>query len=279
MRGIDASKWSAGKAYLVIEGHEVGDFKAYAYRTADFGRTWKLITTGIPEHPNSFTRSIQEDPVRQGLLYLGTENRIYVSFNDGDNWQPFINNMPPTPMYDLKVQAHFNDLVIGTYGRGYWIMDDLTPLQQLTAQVASSAAHLFKPRDAYRFVQRTQPMTMPNDMTAGENPPNGAFINYWLGSAPRGNVTIRIADATGTVVRTLPGTRDRGHQPRALEPPGQSVGRRPAPYHAAVRRLGRPGPEPRAQRWQRRLALAAAGELHGDAGGRRSHVQTSRCAC
>ena len=132
VRGIDASKWSAGKAYLVIEGHEVGDFKTYAYRTADFGRTWKLIVTGVPEHPNSFTRSIQEDPVRQGLLYMGTENRIYISFNDGDNWQPLINNMPPTPIYDLKIQPHFNDLVVGTYGRGYWIMDDVTPLQQLT---------------------------------------------------------------------------------------------------------------------------------------------------
>ncbi len=195
VRGIDASKWSAGKAYLVIEGHEVGDFKTYAYRTTDFGRTWKLIVTGVPEHPNSFTRSIQEDPVRQGLLYMGTENRIYVSFNDGDNWQPLINNMPPTPIYDLKVQPHFNDLVVGTYGRGYWIMDDLTPLQQLTAQVASSPAHLFKPRDAYRFQQKTQPMTMPNDMTAGENPAFGASINYWLGSAPRGNVNIRIENA------------------------------------------------------------------------------------
>jgi photosystem II stability/assembly factor-like uncharacterized protein len=210
VRMIDASKWSAGKAYLVAEAHMVGDFKPYAYRTTDFGRTWKLITTGIPEHPNSFTRSIREDPVRQGLLYLGTENRIYVSFNDGDSWQPLINNMPPTPMYDLQIQPHFNDLVVGTYGRGFWIMDDVTPLQQLTPQVAASAAHLFAPRDAYRFQGRTQPMTMPNDMTAGQNPQYGASINYWLGSAPRGNVSIRIANAQGTVVRTLNGTRNQG---------------------------------------------------------------------
>jgi photosystem II stability/assembly factor-like uncharacterized protein len=210
VRGIDASKWSAGKAYLVIEGHEVGDFTAYAYRTEDFGRSWKRITDGIPPHPNSFTRSIQEDPVRRGLLYLGTENRLYVSFDDGDHWQPFINNLPPAPMYDLKVQPHFNDLVIGTYGRGFWIMDDLTPLQQLTPQVAASAAHLFRPRDAYRFQQRTSPMAMPNDMTAGENPPYGASINYWLGRVPQGNVTLRIADAGGTVVRRLQGTRTQG---------------------------------------------------------------------
>lgn len=210
VRGLDASKWSAGKAYLVIEGHEVGDFKTYAYRTVDFGRTWKLIVDGIPAHPLSFTRSIQEDPVRPGLLYLGTENRIYVSFNDGDRWQPLINNMPASPIYDLKVQPTFNDLVVGTYGRGYWIMDDLTPLQQLTSQVAAAPAHLFTPRDAYRFQERTSPMAMSNDMTIGQNPPYGASINYWLGTAPSGNVTIRIADASGATVRTLAGSRSQG---------------------------------------------------------------------
>jgi hypothetical protein len=210
VRMIEASKWSAGKAYLVAEAHMVGDFKPYAWRTTDFGRTWRPITTGIPDHPNSFTRSIREDPVRQGLLYLGTENRIYISFNDGDSWQPLINNMPPAPMYDLQIQPHFNDLVVGTYGRGFWIMDDVTPLQQLTAQVAASPAHLFRPRDSYRFQGRTQPMTMPNDMTAGQNPPFGASINYWLGSAPRGAVTIRIADAAGNTVRRLNGSRNQG---------------------------------------------------------------------
>jgi hypothetical protein len=210
VRGIDASRWSAGKAYLVIEGHEVGDFTAYAYKTEDYGRTWKLITRGIPAHPLSFTRSIQEDPVRPGLLFLGTENRIYVSFDDGENWQPFVNNMPPAPIYDLRIQAHFNDLVVGTYGRGYWIVDDLTPLQQLTPAVASSASHLFKPRDAYRFNQRTAPFAMSNDMTAGTNPPNGASINYWLGRAPQGTVALRITDAAGKLVRTLSGTRTPG---------------------------------------------------------------------
>jgi hypothetical protein len=210
VRMVEASKWSAGKAYLVAEAHMVGDFKPYAYRTTDFGRTWTPITTGIPEHPNSFTRSIREDPVRQGLLYLGTENRIYISFNDGGRWQPLVNNMPPAPMYDLQVQPHFNDLVVGTYGRGFWILDDVTPLQQLTPQVAASPAHLFAPRDAYRFQGRTQPMTMPNDMSAGTNPQYGASINYWLGAAPRGNVSIRIADASGTVVRTMSGSRNQG---------------------------------------------------------------------
>lgn len=210
VRHIDASRWSPGKAYLVAENHQQGDFGTYVYKTEDFGRTWTRIIEGVPPGPLSFARSIIEDPVRRGLLYLGTENRLYVSFNDGARWQPLINNLPPAPMYDLKVQEHFNDLVVGTYGRGFWILDDVTPLQQLTPQVVASAAHLFRPRDAYRFQSRTAPMTMPNDMTIGQNPEYGASINYWLAQPPRGNVTIRIANEAGTVVRTLRGTRNQG---------------------------------------------------------------------
>jgi len=210
VRKIDASKWDPGRAYLVVEAHKVGNFETYAYRTTDYGRTWTLITGGVPDHPNSFTRSILEDPVRRGLLYLGTENRLYVSFDDGARWQPLVNNLPPAPMYDLVVQEHFNDLVIGTYGRGFWILDDLSPLQQLAPEVASSSAHLFRPRDAYRFIRRTSPMVMPNDMTEGENPPYGAAISYWLGEDTEGPVSVRISDASGRAVRTLSGSTSPG---------------------------------------------------------------------
>jgi photosystem II stability/assembly factor-like uncharacterized protein len=211
VRGIDASKWDGGKAYLVVEGHQVGDFKPYAYRTEDYGESWKKITEGIPDHILSFTRSIQEDPVRPGLVYLGTENRIYVSFDDGDRWQPLINNMPPAPMYGIIVQENFDDLVIGTYGRGFWIMDDLTPLQQLTPEVAASSAYLFEPRDAYRFNPRTAPASMTNDPSEGTNPPNAAFINYWMGSETAGTpVKVRISDANGALVRTLEGSSEAG---------------------------------------------------------------------
>ena len=208
VRGIDASKWDAGKAYLVVEAHQVGDFEAYAYKTEDFGQSWTQITDGVPDHPLSFTRSIQEDPVRPGLVYMGTENRIYFTLDDGENWQPLINNLPPSPMYGIVVQEHFNDLVVGTYGRGFWIMDDLTALQQLTDEVLASGAHLFAPRDAYRFNGRTTPWSMPNDMTVGENPPNGAAINYWLGEGTDdARITITISESNGDVVRTL---RDDG---------------------------------------------------------------------
>jgi hypothetical protein len=211
VRGIDASKWDPGKAYIAVEAHQVGDFAPYVYRTEDYGESWTKITTGIEDHVLSFARSIQEDPVRPGLLFLGTENRIYVSFDDGDRWQPLINNMPPAPMYGIVIQEHFNDLVVGTYGRGFWIMDDITPLQQLTDDVRATSAHLFEPRDAYRFNPRTAPAEMTIDMSAGEDPPNAAFINYWIGDAYAGMpASVVISDATGAVVRTLRAPTARG---------------------------------------------------------------------
>ncbi len=119
-------------------------------------------------------------------------------------------NLPPAPMYWIVVQEHFNDLVVGTYGRGFWILDDITPLQQLTSEVTSSEAHLFEPRQAYRFRGITEPIPMWNDPSAGENPPYGASINYWLGSEPEGDVKIVIFDAAGDTVRTVDGTKEVG---------------------------------------------------------------------
>ena len=210
VRSIDASKWSAGKAYITIEHHQVGDFVPRAYKTEDFGEHWTGITNGVDDGPVSYTRYLLEDPVRAGLLYLGTESKLYVSFDDGARWQAFMNNLPPTPYYGLVVQEHFNDLVVGTYGRGYWILDDLSPMQQLTAEVAASDAHLFAPRDAYRFRPTTESVTMFEDPSVGENPPNGAAINYWLGESPEDSVKIRIDDAAGETVRTIDGTKNAG---------------------------------------------------------------------
>ena len=210
VRGIDASRWGVGKAYLVIEFHQVGNFAPYVYRTENFGESWTKITNGISDSPLSFARSIQEDPVRAGLLYLGTENAVYVSFDDGNQWQPLQMNMPAAPNYGIVIQEHFNDLVIGTYGRGFWILDDLTPLQQLTPEVASADTHLFEPRPAYRFHNITSPQAMPNDPSDGENPPYGASINYWLGSEVDGEVSVRIENAQGETVRTLEGTTHEG---------------------------------------------------------------------
>ena len=210
VRNIDASRWEAGKAYITVDFHQVGDFASHVYRTEDFGASWRKITTGISVSPLSYARHILEDPVRPGLLYLGTENALYISFNDGEQWQPFMTNMPAAPMYWIAVQEHFNDLVVGTYGRGIWIMDDITPLQQFTPEVASASAHLFKPRPTYRFQPITGPMRMFDDQSDGDDPPAAASINYWLGEATEDSVTIRIVDASGQTVRNLPGTGKAG---------------------------------------------------------------------
>ena len=176
---IEPSRHAAGTAYIAVDTHQIGDFDPYLYRTADFGRTWTRIDATIPRSVLSYTHVIREDPVRPGLLYAGTANAVYVSFDNGDNWQPLQNNLPPAPVHWLTIQAHFNDLVIGTYGRGFWIMDDITPLQQLTDEVTAADAHLFAPRAAYRFHSVGQP-NAGQDPAAGQNPQYGASINYWI---------------------------------------------------------------------------------------------------
>jgi photosystem II stability/assembly factor-like uncharacterized protein len=208
VRNIDASKWDAGKAYLTVDFHQVGGFDPFVYKTEDYGASWIKITNGIADSPLSYCRFVHEDPVRPGLLYLGTEGALYVSFDDGANWQSLQNNMPPAPMYAMVVQEHFNDLVVGTYGRGFWILDDITPLQQINAEIAASDTYLFEPRQAYRFRPITPPMTMVNDQTDGQDPPYGASINYWLASELEDEkaVEIRIESETGEVIRTLEGT-------------------------------------------------------------------------
>lgn len=214
VRHIEPSRYDAGSAYLIVDGHQENNRDPWIFRTKDFGRTWKLVVTGIPRGPLSYAHIIREDPVRRGMLYAGTENALYVSFDDGDRWQPLRMNLPPAPVYGMVIQEHFNDLVIGTYGRGFWILDDLSPLQKLTPAVTSSNVHLFAPRPAYRFTDVAGNYAQTDDPTAGTNPPYGAAINYWLkatrpdsgGTAP----SIAILDATGKTIRSFRGTGRKG---------------------------------------------------------------------
>jgi hypothetical protein len=210
VRNINASKWDAGKAYVTIDFHQVGNFDPFIYKTEDFGESWTKITAGIPLSPLSYARNIREDPVRPGLLYAGTENALYISFDDGANWQSLHTNLPHTPMYWIAVQEHFNDLVLGTYGRGFWILDDLSPLQQLTPEVMDAAAHLFEPRQAYRFQPITPPEQHWQDPSAGQNPPYGAALSYWLAEKPEGALQLHVLDAAGDTVRTLSGSASAG---------------------------------------------------------------------
>jgi hypothetical protein len=158
----------------------------------------------------SYAHCVREDPVRQGLLYLGAEGGLFVSFDDGANWQALQSNLPHAPVYWLVVQENFNDLVIATYGRGFWILDDLSPLQQLNANVRNSTSYLFPPRPAFRFRNTAVPVAVDFDPTAGQNPAYGAAINYYLKAAPAGDVKIKIEDAQGQLVRTINGTKTPG---------------------------------------------------------------------
>ncbi|MFV1986240.1 MAG: WD40/YVTN/BNR-like repeat-containing protein [Gemmatimonadota bacterium] len=210
VRSIAPSRYDAGTAYVAIDGHQANVRDPYVYRTRDYGVSWEKITDGIPSSMLSYTKVIAEDPVRPGLLYVGTENAIYVSFDDGDHWQPLQNNLPHAPVSGIVIQEHFNDLVIGTYGRGFWILDDLGPLQQLTDEVEASASYLFVPRDAYRFRPITPPSVQYDDPTTGRNPEYGASINYWLGAPSEEAPTIDILDASGSLVRTITGSDHQG---------------------------------------------------------------------
>jgi hypothetical protein len=209
VRHIEPSKYEPGSAYIIVDGHQENNRDPWVYRTKDFGKTWKLIVTGIPHSVVSYAHIIREDPVRRGLLYLGTEGGLFVSFDDGDHWQPMQLGMPHAPVYGLVIQEHFNDLVVATYGRGFFILDDLSPLQKLTPEVTASAATLFAPRAAYRFRDIEANVAPNDDPTAGTNPPYGADVNYWLGAAA-GTASVAILDATGKTVRTIQGTTRAG---------------------------------------------------------------------
>jgi photosystem II stability/assembly factor-like uncharacterized protein len=207
---IEPSRYDTGTAYIAVDAHQANNRDPFVYKTADYGRSWKRIVAGIPVSPLSYAHVVREDPVRRGLLYLGTENALYVSFDDGESWQPLQSNLPHAPVYWLVVQEHFNDLVVSTYGRGFWILDDLTPLQQLTADVRAGDASLLKPRPAYRFRQNTGPNAMTDDPTAGQNPPYGASLNYWVKAGQTDSATIAIADAGGQTIRSFKGPAKAG---------------------------------------------------------------------
>ena len=241
---IDPSRHDAGTAYVAIDFHQVNNRDPFVYKTNDFGNTWKLITNGIPHTMLSYAHCVREDPVKRGLLYLGTENGVYVSFDDGENWQSLQLNLPHAPAYWLVVQEQFNDLVLATYGRGAWILDDVTPLRDLTPQVLNADAHLFTPRPAYRFRAITAPATPYDDPTVGENPPYGAGISYYLKSAANGNVTVTIQDAKGQTVRSLDGPRSPGiHRVYwdLRDAPSKRVVFRTSPLYAPDIRVGPDG--------------------------------------
>ncbi len=195
---IEASHFEPMTAFAAVNRFRLDDLKPYIYRTRDGGKTWRKITEGLPS--DAPVNVIREDRLRKGLLFAGTERAVFVSFDDGDHWQPLQLNLPHTSMRDLTI--HEDDLIVGTHGRSFWILDDISPLRQLSAEVARSPIHLYRPQIAYRLRwNRNTDTPLPPEVPAGKNPPDGAIFNYQLGSAATGEVTLEIFDLQGNSVR------------------------------------------------------------------------------
>lgn len=199
---IEASPLDVGTAYIAVDRHKLDDLKPYIFKTSDYGKTWALVTNGIPE--GAYVHAVREDPKRKGLLYAGTETGVYVSFNDGSDWQPLQLNLPTTPIHDLVV--HGDDLVVATHGRSFWVLDRIGPLRQLTSQLAKEEAILYEAGIQYRL---QYPEQFPRDLPEGQNPPPGISIYYYLKSSPKGAVTMEFIDPQGQVVRRLSSVEEK----------------------------------------------------------------------
>jgi len=195
---LEASRFDAGTAYAAVNRFRLDDLKPHIYRTRDFGAHWQEIVTGLSD--DAPINAVREDPARKGLLFAGSETSVYVSFNDGDSWQPLQLNLPHTSMRDLAI--HGDDLIVATHGRSFWILDDLTPLRQLNDPIAKSPTYLFQPQEALRWRWNRNPDTpLPPETPAGKNPPDGAIIDYYLAAAASTPVTLEVLDSAGATVR------------------------------------------------------------------------------
>jgi photosystem II stability/assembly factor-like uncharacterized protein len=193
---IDASAFDPAIAYVAVDAHRLDDLHPYIFKTNDFGKTWSKIIGGLPD--NSYVHAVREDPARKGLLYAGTETGVWVSFNDGANWQPLQLNLPTTPIHDLII--HNDDLVVATHGRSFWVLDDIGPLRQLTPGISSEPAHLFAPGTAVRTRLGHREKRR---FAIAENPPQGAMLYYWLKEKPKESIKLEMIDGQGKTLRTV----------------------------------------------------------------------------
>jgi len=260
---IEASSKDAGTAYVAVERHKMDDFAPYVFKTADFGKTWSKLVNGLPE--NAYVHAVRIDPRRAGLLFAGTESGVFVSFNDGEQWQPLQLNLPLSPVNDLVVKN--NDLIVATHGRSFWVLDDITPLEQYGDSVPQDAAHLFTPGPANHTLFRGS--FFRGGANTGKNPPAGAVIDYWLKTSlkkPDGDkkesekkdgdskepaqttdaketsakpdvkpseteapkITLDILDASGKVIRHFPKKEEEGEQDEGFGAPDRNAGTLPA---------------------------------------------------
>ncbi len=228
--GIEPSPHDAATAYLAVNRYQLDDRRPYIYGTTDYGKSWTLLSTGIPD--GAFVRVVREDPRRRGLLYAGTETGVFVSFDGGGRWQSLQRNLPRVPITDLAVKD--DDLVAATQGRAFWILDDLSPLQQMVPEVTLSDAFLFKPRATYRF--RSGGTAGP---AIGQNPPGGVVVHYYLREAPKEPVTLEFCDQAGTTIKRYRSEAQAAPvAPNAFEEVGRGGGgRRTLPARAGMNRF------------------------------------------
>jgi hypothetical protein len=258
---IEASHADANEAYAAVERHQLEDYEPYIYRTRDAGKTWQRITRGLPA--GVYVQTVKEDPARKGLLFAGTERTVFVSFDDGDTWQSLQLNLPAASMRDLAV--HADDLLVATHGRGVWVLDDIMALRQVDNSVAKAAAWLFRPADVALIPAGNENGTpLPKDEPFAENPPFGAYVDYYIGSSPPAAaqkpapVTIEIVNAAGQTIR-----RAASDQPIPVRDPNT----------LSVAAVWAPTPEPPSaspgmHRWVWDLRPAATGGRGGSGGGR-----------
>ena len=195
---IEASHFEAGTAYAAVNTFRLDDLRPHIYRTRDSGKSWQEITKGIPD--GAASNVVREDPARRGLLFAGTEGSVYVSFDDGENWQPLQLNLPHTSMRDLAI--HGDDLIVATHGRSFWVLDDIAPLRQLNDEIAKASVTLFAPQTAIRFRRnRNTDTPLPPETPAGKNPPDGAVLDYYLAAASSQPVTLEIFNGQNQLVR------------------------------------------------------------------------------
>ncbi len=243
---IEPSPHDPATAYVAANRYKLDDFQPYLYKTNDYGATWTKITAGIAE--NDFTRVIREDPVRRGLLYAGTETGVHVSFDDGEHWQSLRLNLPAVPIHDLVIKD--TDLVAATHGRSFWILDDITPLRYISEQVQDTSVYLFKPRPAVRFMtswgysrvstpgifyrntgdimitarRQLKPGggTVDRNLNAGENPPDGVMVYYYLKQKPEGEVKLTFLDAQGEQIKSFTSEQAQNQVPKAEDAPPET---------------------------------------------------------
>jgi photosystem II stability/assembly factor-like uncharacterized protein len=270
---VEPSPHDAGTCYVAATAYKLDDTRPYLFKTADYGRTWKRITNGLPD--TEFTRVIREDPQRRGLLYTGTETGVWVSLDDGGSWQRLRSNLPVAPIHDLVVKD--TDLVVATHGRAFWILDDLTPLHQLAAGLPEGDVHLFAPRTtvrwrayrghgmkpgpgreiayrmagsvgyAYRQVESPTGEKKERPLDAGENPPAGVIVHYWLKEAPAGDLTLTFLGADGIEIRTFTSRRDPTPAGGTTATPGATGGEEPGAEAAPPEPVGEDEPRPTKQ--------------------------------